>query len=478
MENIFVKSKKNISKIFILALIFIGVIGALTMVNAANEETINLVVGQSITKNPGIQTKWGGYESIKYEIGKSETVEVTQTGAEVVGFYGERMELKFTAKKAGECKIKVTYAPNFWDELKEKTYIIKVEANGVKSIKVIGAPSNNIYNAGDKINLTGIKVSVTNSDGTDGGLAPVSELTCTPTVAPSESGDHKITVEYKGAKATFEIHVDPTNNGSDEDGNNNNDNDNGSNSDEVYTNKLTAGDTLKLKSGSGWKKYTSKNMNSKYKTMTGGTTFTIKEIDGNWITIKDESTYKFLYYGKEASKYFSKVTTSNNTNNNNSGSNSNQGSNNNQNASNNKPTVSTAPQYSNGTAVKTGDSIKMTKGNSWNVYSDSSCKSIKSYIQSNKGLTYKVEAISGNIIKLSQSGKEIGYIKWYNSNTGAKNYFSNVETSSNNNTGTNTQGGTEQGCFTENTSMVLNMVASLLQEILEAILTNITTATK
>lgn len=104
-------------------------------------------------------------------------------------------------------------------------------------------------------------------------------------------------------------------------------------------------------------------------------------------------------------------------------------SNNNNNNNNNNSSVPKAlPKYNDGTEVKVGDCVKMTKGSQWNVYTDSSVKTKKDHlIKKADGLVYTVEAIENtNSVKLSQNGKEIGWIKWYNTDAGAKNYFSKV----------------------------------------------------
>lgn len=467
MKNILAKERGT--KIFILTLIFVGIIGALSIVNAA-DETINLVVGKSTTRNPGLTSLWGGYptDGIEYVKGDKSIVDISYSGAELKGFYEGKIDMKFTAKKAGQCTIKVTYYPSFWENKETKTYNINVEPSGVKEIKVTKKPLKDVYNPGDKIDLQGIIVSVTNNDGTSGGTAKISDLKFSPTVAPNEGGKNSsVTIEYKGVKTTFEIYVNPKKTTTNNNNNSSNNNTQSNNTQQtttqstVYTNSLKVGDKLKLKSSSGWKKYSSKSMNTSYKTMNGGTEFTVEAIDGNWITIKGESTYKYLYYGSTGDKYFSKVT----------------GTESNSNSSSNKTeTETTAPQYSNGTILKKDDVVKMTNGNSWKVYSDSSCKTVKSYIKVSDGLTYKIVSISGNILKLSQGGKEVGYIKWYNSSTGAMSYFSKVDNASpNNNVAENNSNSGKQEATTEVVSEVLNIMTKLISTILKSILQCITT---
>lgn len=468
MENILVKGKRNISKIFILTLIFFGVISALTFVNAADE--INLVVGDSITKSP-LTSDWGGYpkDYIKYIEGDKSIVEVERTGTDLQGFYEGTKDLKFKALKAGKCTIEVTYYPNMWAfSSKTTTYTINVAPIKVAEVVVQNNPKKDVYNPGEKIVLDGaiIKCKMNNDKEETIKTGDFSKIKLDPEVAPSKSDHYEIKVTYAGVTTKegkgIKIYVNPPKQSSDneekEDVNNgNNDKNNNDNNAKVYTSNLKIGDTLKLKNNSGWKKYKSKSLNSAYTTMTGGTTFTIEAISENWLTIKGESTYKYLYYGPEASSHFSVVKVTENDSN--------------KEQSNNKPTTTkSAPQYSDGTSVKKGDSIKMTKGNSWNVYSDSSCKTIKTYIQANKGLTFKVEDINGNFVKLSQNGKEVGYIKWYNSSTGAMSYF--AKTGSSPDTSKN-----DVNCSEEMTE-ALNLMTELITKILTSLLESLSTACK
>lgn len=481
MENILVKGKRNVSKIFILTLIFFGVISALTFVNAADE--INLVVGESETKSP-LTSDWGGYpkEYIKYIEGDENIVKVERTGKELKGMYEGTKDLKFKALKAGKCTIEVTYYPNMWTLLpKTTTYTINVESIKIEKVSIINGPSKDVYNPGEEIKLDGMvmRYKLNNSEEYHGiditDENELSKIKLEPKVAPSESGDFTIKVTYEGITPTnengekegIEIYVNPPKQNSDNDekedvNNGNNDKNNNDNNAKVYTSNLKIGDTLKLKNNSGWKKYKSKSLNSAYTTMTGGTTFTIEAISENWLTIKGETTYKYLYYGPEASSHFSVVKATENDSN--------------KEQSNNKPTATkSAPQYSDGTSVKKGDSIKMTKGNSWNVYSDSSCKTIKTYIQANKGLTFKVEDINGNFIKLSQNGKEVGYIKWYNSSTGAMSYFAKTGSSPVDTTPDTSKN--DVNCSEEMTE-ALNLMTELLTKILTSLLESLSTACK
>ena len=391
MENILVKGKRNVSKIFILALIFIGIIGALSVVNAA-EETINLIVGQSTQKNPGIETTWGGYKEIICTSGDKSIVETAFAGTELKGgSMKARTNLKFIAKKPGKCTISVTYYASFWATKETKIYNINVEEVKPKEITVTRKPLKDVYNVGEKIDLKGLILNVKNNDGKDGDSPSIDQLTFSPTVAPNQGGKNiTITVEYKGVKTNFEVYVNP-----------------------IKTNDSSSTNTN-----------TNTNANTKPNTNTNTNT---------------------------------KPNTSTNT-------------------------TTTAPQYSNGTAVKVSDSVKMSKGNSWKVYSDSSCKNVKSYIKVSEGLTYKVESISGNIVKLSQGGKKVGYIKWYNSSTGAMSYFSKVDSSNQNSsvagnnsaTGNNSNTG-KQEVTTEAVSEVLNLMTKLISTILKSILQCIST---
>ena len=498
MENILVRGKKNISKVFILALIFIGLISAFSMVNAADEKkgdfkveysdgkdilnttsgTITIREGEEIViRLP--ETEWGYVKAFDIvesdeEVDGTDIIDWSSEG-ESKGSFSKKLRIIIKAKevsKKSTCSVEIKYIPKGISSTQTAKYKIVVDKN-VTSFEITKNPQKVCYTIGEEVNLAGMKMKVKYlySEKEDEFISNEKGEKLGLTYSPKKiAADTKtITVTYKGKSDTFNITVkenkpvtpqQPTQS----EGSNQKPSNSSNNQPEtkVYTNKLTVGDKLKLKSGSGWKKYKSKSINSAYKTMTGGTTFTIEAIDGNWLTIKGESTYKYLYYGPEASSYFSRVTTtSNSSNSSNSSSTAN-------------TTNTTAPQYSNGTAVKKGDSIKMTKGNSWNVYSDSSCKTIKTYIQASKGLTYKVESISGNILKISQAGKEVGYIKWYNSNTGARSYFSNVGTSASVETGTKVE--TQQGTSTEVISQTMNLLVNLIETIFKSILEGITTA--
>lgn len=403
MKNIL--AKRSISKIFILALIFIGIIGALSVVNAA-EEAINLIVGQTVEKNPGFTSLWGGYngssfsKGVKCISGDKSIVQMSTSGTDMK-LYKDKVNIKFKAVKAGNCKIQVEYYPSMWASKETKVYNINVEEVKPKEIKVVKKPLKDVYNVGEKIDLKGLLLYVTNNNGTEANSPKIDELKFTPTVAPDVGGGKvPVTVEYKGIKTTFEIHVNAV-----------------KNNDKGNTNTNTS-------------------TNTKPNTNTNTTT---------------------------------KPTTNAST---------------------------TAPQYSDAKAVKKDDFIKMTKGNAWKIYSDSSCENVKGYIKVSEGLTYKVESISGNIVKLSQAGKEVGYIKWYNSSTGAMSYFSKVENASQNNntaekqetaTGNNLNTEKQEAATGNNTSIVkpevtteavseiLNLMTKLVSTILKSILQCVTT---
>jgi len=399
MENILVKGKSNISKIFILTLIFIGVISALSMVNAA-EETINLIVGKSVTKTP-LKTEWGSYNGINYLDGDRTIVDIEETGNNLKGMNEGKVSLKFKALKEGQCKIQVKYCPSFWEGETEIIYVVNVESVKPEAIKVLGNPMKNVYSPGEKFSLDGMRLNVTMNDGTTKLLSKdeFNALVLEPSVAPKTAGDYEIKVTYKGIATKkgegIKIHVNPP-----------------------------------------------------------------KQNDDN--KADDDK--------KE----------------------NNQSNNNKPNIPNNNPssttkpstsTTTTAPQYSDGKEVKKDDVIKMAKGNSWNVYSDSNCKTIKTYIQSSKGLKYKVEDINGNFVKLSQNGKEVGYIKWYNTSTGAMSYFSKVEEVDNNNaTDTdkkeNTTTDKNETINSEELTEALNLMTELITKILTSLLESLSTACK
>lgn len=466
MKNILAESERKISKIFILLILFIGVVSIFSYVNAANEK-INLTIGETKVIPVDQMTDWGGIEDIVVKIkengSKTTGLEVKKVGKETM-FYGGK-DISVTAKKAGTYIMEVAYFKSMWADKSIKTYEITVSAK-LESIKFLNTTLvKTSYKVGEKVNLNGLPLQAVYNDNTQKKIE-LSEVTYTPQTV--SKNDKKITITYQGKTCELPITVtEPQNSNNGGSGNNSSNigggnNANQGNQEEVYTSNLKKGDTLKLKDGSGWKKYKSKSMNSGYQTLTGGKTICIQEIDGNWLTIKGETTFKYLYYGSTASGYFSKVTETNTT-------------------PNEKPnetpntTNTSAPQYIDGTEVKKGDSIKMSKGNSWKVYTNNSCTTVKSYIKVNENVTYKVEDINGNIVKLSKNSNEVGYIKWYNSSTGAKNYFSKVEIKN------DTQGNVETNkdtylkpeisteLVTETLDVIVDLISDIIITILESI---------
>ena len=89
----------------------------------------------------------------------------------------------------------------------ENTTTSKPEETSKSTLQIVQLPNKTVYNIGETLDLTGLKVNIVTSDGIiisqDG-----KELSVSPTKFDSE-GEKKIQVKYQGLTATFKITVNP-----------------------------------------------------------------------------------------------------------------------------------------------------------------------------------------------------------------------------------------------------------------------------
>jgi len=89
---------------------------------------------------------------------------------------------------------------------KECTFTVNVEdKNQIKSIAIESMPEKLDYVVGDKLNTTGLKLSVTYNDRTQ---SVASGFSCTPTTLTSE-GTQTVTVSFGGKDCTYTVNVGP-----------------------------------------------------------------------------------------------------------------------------------------------------------------------------------------------------------------------------------------------------------------------------